>query len=147
MKNKKERYNSNIEIGAMIEIPSAAVTSDLIAQECDFLSIGTNDLVQYTLAVDRDNSSVEEYYQPTDLAVLRLIKMTVDNAHKENIKVALCGEMASEKKYIPLLLGLGIDEFSVSPGRLLAVKNEIRKTDYQEAKNLHKKIFQGLSEN
>ncbi len=147
LKNKKERYNSNIEIGAMIEIPSAAVTSDLIAQECDFLSIGTNDLVQYTLAVDRDNSSVEEYYQPTDLAVLRLIKMTVDNAHKENIKVALCGEMASEKKYIPLLLGLGIDEFSVSPGRLLAVKNEIRKTDYQEAKNLHKKIFQGLSEN
>ncbi len=146
LKRDGQDFYPNLKIGAMIEIPSAAVTSDMIAKECDFLSIGTNDLVQYTLAVDRDNPSVEEYYQPSSQAVLRLIKMTVENAHKAQIKVAICGEMASEKKYIKLLIGLGIDEFSVSPGRLLMVKNEIIKANFKDAKSFDERIFCALEE-
>jgi len=129
-------YDKDIEIGAMIEIPSAAITSDTIAEECDFLSIGTNDLVQYTLAVDRDNESIESYYVPYHPSVLRLLRLTVENGHKKNRSVSICGEMASEKTYIPLLIGLGIDEFSVSPGRLLMVKNEIINCSYEKAKKI-----------
>jgi len=146
LKRDDQDFYPNLKIGAMIEIPSAAITSDMIAKECDFLSIGTNDLVQYTLAVDRDNSSVEEYYQPSSQAVLRLIRMTVRNAHKAKIKVAICGEMASEKKYIELLIGLGIDEFSVSPGRLLMVKNEILNVNFKDAESLDERIFCALEE-
>ncbi len=146
LKVNKIKHNPNIKIGAMIEIPSAAITSDLLAKECDFLSIGTNDLVQYTMAVDRDNASLSEYYQPSHLSVLRLIKMTIENAHKENIKVALCGEMASEKKYIKLLIGLDVDELSVSPGRFLMVKKEILNTNYEAAAKLDEKIFHALVE-
>ena len=120
----------------MIEIPSAALTSDAIAKESDFLSIGTNDLVQYTLAVDRNSISVQEYYQPAHPAVIKLIDMTVKNAHKHKIPVAVCGEMASEEKFIPLLIGLGVDELSVSPGLYLYVKDIILKTDYQKAVKL-----------
>ncbi|MBN2461092.1 MAG: phosphoenolpyruvate--protein phosphotransferase [Candidatus Cloacimonetes bacterium] len=134
-------FEPDIAIGAMIEIPSAAITSDSIAEECNFLSIGTNDLVQYTLAVDRDNDTVEQYYIPHHPSVLRLIKMTAENCHQHGIKVAICGEMASEKKYIPLLVGLGIDEFSVSPGRLLMVKNEIRKCKYQDVRKMAEDIL------
>ncbi len=143
---EKIAFNDKLEIGAMIEIPSAAITSDMIAKECDFLSIGTNDLVQYTLAVDRDNPSVTEYYQPSHQSVLRLIQMTIKNAHQENVKVAICGEMASEKKYIELLIGMGIDELSVSPGRLLMIKNEILQTDFLKAKKMDEKIFRSLNE-
>ncbi|HHE39446.1 MAG TPA: phosphoenolpyruvate--protein phosphotransferase [Candidatus Cloacimonetes bacterium] len=125
LENKNVEFNGNIQIGSMIEIPSAALTSDLISEECDFLSIGTNDLVQYTLAVDRDNDAVESYYDPYHRSVIQLIKMTIDNAHQKGIKVALCGELASEKDFIPILIGLGIDELSVSPGRLLTTKKEI----------------------
>ncbi len=133
LKTEKIPFKSDIKIGAMIEIPSAAITSDNLAQECDFLSIGTNDLVQYTLAVDRDNELVDEYYIPHHPSVLRLLKLTADNGYKYNVPVAICGEMASEEKYIPFLLGLGINEFSVSPGRLLMVKNTIMKCNYQKA--------------
>ena len=125
LENENVEFNGNIQIGSMIEIPSAALTSDLISEECDFLSIGTNDLVQYTLAVDRDNDAVESYYDPYHRSVIQLIKMTIDNAHQKGIKVALCGELASEKDFIPILIGLGIDELSVSPGRLLTTKKEI----------------------
>ncbi|MBN1326979.1 MAG: phosphoenolpyruvate--protein phosphotransferase [Candidatus Cloacimonetes bacterium] len=127
-------FDNAIQIGAMIETPSAAITSDTIAEECDFLSIGTNDLIQYTLAVDRDNMAVGDYYIPYHPSVLRLIKMTADNCQKKKISCAVCGEMASEKIFIPLLLGLGINELSVSPGRLLMVKNEIMKYDLQKIK-------------
>ncbi len=144
LKEQNISFNPAIGIGAMIEIPSAAITSDDIAKECDFLSIGTNDLVQYTLAVDRDNETVSDYYQPSHLSVLRLIKMTIENAHSHNIKVAVCGEMASEKKYIQLLIGLGIDELSVSPGRLLVIKNEILQIDSGKAEELAGKIFSAL---
>ncbi|MDO9577456.1 MAG: phosphoenolpyruvate--protein phosphotransferase [Candidatus Cloacimonadales bacterium] len=134
--SKGIEFGNKLEIGAMIEIPSAVFTSDAIARACDFLSIGTNDLVQYTLAVDRDNESVSTYYKPSHPSVIRSIKMTVENAHKYGKRVAVCGEMASEIKYVKLLLGLGVDELSVSPGRLLKVKNEILKCDFQQAEKL-----------
>jgi len=127
-------FNADMELGAMIEIPSAVITSDTIAEECDFLSIGTNDLIQYTLAVDRDNQSISDYYKPTHPSVIRSIKLTVDNAHKMGKKVAVCGEMASEKKYVKLLLALGVDELSVSPGRLLIIKKEILDCDIAKMK-------------
>ena len=134
-------FNADMELGAMIEIPSAVVTSDLIAEECDFLSIGTNDLIQYTLAVDRDNQSISDYYKPTHPSVIRSIKLTVDNAHKHGIKVAVCGEMASEKEYVKLLLALGVDELSVSPGRLLLIKKEIINCDIAKMKLKLEKIL------
>ena len=127
-------FNDDMELGAMIEIPSAVITSDSIAGECDFLSIGTNDLIQYTLAVDRDNQSISEYYKPTHPSIIRSIKLTVDSAHKLGKKVAVCGEMASEKKYVKLLLALGVDELSVSPGRLLLIKKEIIDCNITEMK-------------
>ena len=134
-------HNSYIEIGAMIEVPSAVITSDTIAEECDFLSIGTNDLIQYTLAVDRDNQSISEYYKPTHPSVLRSIKLTVDNAHKKGKKVAVCGEMASVREYVKLLLALGVDDLSVSPGRLLLIKKEILGSDIAVMKSKLDKIL------
>ncbi len=128
-------FNADMELGAMIEIPSAVITSDSIAEECDFLSIGTNDLIQYTLAVDRDNQSISDYYKATHPSVIRSIKLTVDNAHKMGKKIAVCGEMASEKKYVKLLLALGVDELSVSPGRLLIIKKEILDCNITEMKS------------
>ena len=134
-------FNADMELGAMIEIPSAVITSDSIAEECDFLSIGTNDLIQYTLAVDRDNQSISDYYKPTHPSVIRSIKLTVDNAHKMGKKVAVCGEMASEKEYVKLLLALGVDELSVSPGRLLIIKREIIECNIAEMKSKLDKIL------
>lgn len=125
LKKKKIAFCNDIEIGAMIEVPSAVITSDALAKECDFLSIGTNDLVQYLLAVDRDNESISFYYKSCHPSVLKAIKQTVDNAHAKGIKVAVCGEMASDIQFVKLLLGLGVDELSVSPGRILMTKNEI----------------------
>ena len=115
------------EIGIMIETPAAVMISDKLAQEVDFFSIGTNDLSQYTLAVDRTNSRVDKYFNPYHEAILRMIKMTVDNAHKYDCRVGICGEMATSEQMIPILIEYGIDEFSVSPGEILAVRNEIRK--------------------
>ncbi len=134
LEKEKIAFNPEIEIGAMIEIPSAAITSDLIAEECDFLSIGTNDLIQYTLAVDRDNQTVASYYQPNHPAVIKLMRTTIINAHKKGAKVAICGEMASEPEFIPILIGLGIDELSVSPGKILLIKNEILHCDSHDLK-------------
>ncbi|MCF7858677.1 MAG: phosphoenolpyruvate--protein phosphotransferase [Candidatus Cloacimonetes bacterium] len=139
-KNGIEFY-SDIQIGVMIEIPSAVITSDALAEECDFLSIGTNDLIQYTLAVDRDNSTISDYYQSTHPSIFRLIKYTVENAHKKGKKVAICGEMASDKELVKYLLALEIDELSVSPGRLLLIKKEILNTDLAEAKIKLEKIL------
>ena len=138
MKKEKIAFHPEIEIGAMIEVPSAALTSDLISAECDFLSIGTNDLIQYTLAVDRDNQTVASYYQPNHPAVIQLIKTTIMNAHKNGAKVAICGEMASEPEFIPLLIGLGIDELSVSPGKILLIKKEILQCNLHDLKKKSK---------
>ena len=129
-------FFNDIKIGAMIEIPSAALTSDTIAKECDFLSIGTNDLVQYTLAVDRNNVAVHEYYQPAHPAVIKLISLTIKNAQDNNIPVAVCGELAADKKFIPLLIGLGIKELSVNSGVYLKVKNQILGINEESAQKL-----------
>lgn len=126
-------FRENVPIGVMIEVPAAAVVADRIAAECDFLSIGTNDLVQYTLAVDRGNIYVDHLYRPHDPAVLSLISCAVRGARASGKPIALCGEMAAEPRYVPLLIGLGLREFSVAASRLLSTKKAIRETDSRAA--------------
>ncbi len=116
-----------IALGAMIEIPSAALTAERIAAEVDFLSLGTNDLIQYTLAVDRLNERVASLYQPTHPAVLRLVRLTVEAARRAGVRACLCGEMASDLELIPLLLGLGLRELSVAAGQVPRVKQAVRR--------------------
>jgi phosphotransferase system enzyme I (PtsI) len=133
LKRKEVKFDSNIKVGIMIEVPSAAIMSDELAKKVDFFSIGTNDLVQYTVAADRGNESVSYLYDPLNPAVLRLIKMTVNNAHKNGIKISVCGEMASAPHLAFLLIGLGVDELSVSPSSILSVKKLIRSVDFKDA--------------
>lgn len=122
LKNKGYKVNENIEIGVMIEIPSAAICADALAKEVDFFSIGTNDLVQYTLSIDRTNQSITKYYIPHHPAVIALIKNTCVAANKHNIPVTVCGAMASETKYIPMLLAFGVDNLSIAPSSFLDAK-------------------------
>lgn len=122
-------FDENFEYGIMVEIPSAAIMADRLAQECNFLSIGSNDLTQYTLAVDRGNERVAKLFDHFHPAVLQLIKQTIDAAHRRGIWVGLCGEFASDPLGIILLIGLGIDELSTSPGALPEAKNIIRSID------------------
>lgn len=126
------KYQREIEIGTMIEIPSAALRAKEIAAKCDFLSIGTNDLVQYTLAVDRNNDLVADYYNEIDPSVLFLIQHVCQSAHQAGIKVAVCGEMASQEKFTSLLLGLGVDELSTSPANYNEIKKKILQLDTKE---------------
>ncbi len=138
-----ESYDHEMEVGIMIEVPSAAVYADVLADYVDFFSIGTNDLIQYTLAIDRANEHVADMYQPLHPAVLRLIKMTVDAAHDKGIKVGLCGEMGSEIIYTILLLGLGIDSFSVAPPFVVPeIKKIIRTVKYDDAREMARRILQ-----
>ena len=109
----------------MVEIPSTAVMADLFAKEVDFFSIGTNDLIQYTMAADRMNERVSYLYQPYNPAILRLVKMVIDAAHKEGKWVGMCGEMAGDEVAIPILLGLGLDEFSMSPSSILKARSQL----------------------
>ncbi|MFC3884324.1 phosphoenolpyruvate--protein phosphotransferase [Bacillus songklensis] len=118
--------SDNIEVGMMVEIPSSAVMADLFAKEVDFFSIGTNDLIQYTLAADRMNERVSYLYQPYNPAILRLIKNVIDAAHKEGKWAGMCGEMAGDEIAIPILLGLGLDEFSMSATSILKARSQIR---------------------
>jgi phosphotransferase system enzyme I (PtsI) len=122
-------YDKNIRIGAMIETPAAAICSEQLAKVCDFFSLGTNDLVQYTLAVDRNNDKVAPYYIQYHPAVIQLIKLTIQSAKKAGIPVSVCGEMASEPMFVPLLVGLGIDELSINPSKTAEVKMVIRNCD------------------
>lgn len=122
-----------IRIGCMIEVPSAAMIIDLLAKQCDFLSIGTNDLVQYVLAVDRGNHTMRFLYKPTHPGMIRLIKLIILEAHHQGIPVTLCGEVAADPCFIPLLLGLGVKEFSVATRYIPAVKQVIRSTSIVDA--------------
>ncbi|MCL2485645.1 MAG: phosphoenolpyruvate--protein phosphotransferase [Endomicrobia bacterium] len=140
-KAKKIKFDENIEIGAMIEIPSAAMITDVIAREVDFISIGTNDLIQYSLAVDRINENVANLYDPLHPAVLRLIKLIIDEGHKAGIEVAMCGEMAGDPYYTPLLLGFGLDEFSVSSAQIPKIKKVIRSVSFEEVKRIASEIL------
>lgn len=134
-------HDPDIEIGAMIEIPSAAIMADELAQHVDFLSIGTNDLVQYALAIDRGNRHVAYLYNPLHPAVVRLIAQTVEGAAKTGKKTYMCGEMASEPLHVPFLMALGIEELSMSPQSIPEIKNLIRKIDTRKAKKLLPEIL------
>jgi phosphotransferase system enzyme I (PtsI) len=125
-----------IEIGAMIEIPSAALSADLIAGEVDFLSLGTNDLIQYTIAVDRLNDRVAGLYQPTHPAVLRLIEMSVAAARGAGIRIGICGEMASDLELTPLMIGFGLNELSVATTQVARLKHAVRRLDVSECEGL-----------
>jgi len=134
-------YDHELQIGGMIEVPAAAVCADIFAKQLDFLSIGTNDLIQYTMAIDRVNDEVNYLYDPLNPAVLRLIHTTIKAGKKENIPVAMCGEMAGETKYTRLLLGLGLREFSVHPASLLEVKQIIIDSNIGELQVLANKAL------
>ncbi len=133
LRSKQIPFNSEMEIGAMIEIPSAALAADILAKRARFFSLGTNDLIQYSMAVDRLNEKIAHLYEPTHPAILRLIKITVDAGKKEGIWTGICGEMASDPQLTPLLLGLGVSEFSVAPPLAPAIKYLIRHVKMSEA--------------
>lgn len=137
-------FFDKVEIGIMVEIPAVAVHAKAFAKEVDFFSIGTNDLIQYTLAVDRGNQNISNLYNQYHPAVLRLIKMTIDAGHESGIWVGMCGEMAGDKKLIPILLGMGLDEFSMSAGSILRSRYGIRNTSREEIKQ-HIDIILNLS--
>ena len=118
----------------MIETPAAVFISDELAKEADFFSIGTNDLTQYSLAIDRQNNKVSDMYDPYHKAILRMIKLVVDNAHKHGIWVGICGELAADENLTELFLSLGIDELSMSSPFILGIRKKIRETNVDEVK-------------
>lgn len=130
-----------VPLGCMIEVPSAAIIADLLAKECDFLSIGTNDLVQYSLAVDRSNSAISTLYSPSHPSVIRLIKLVAQEANHRGISVSLCGEIAADPRFTALLLGLGIHELSVAARYLPLIKNAVRNTSIVSAYKLAEKAL------
>jgi len=134
-------FDENFEVGIMIEIPSAAVISDVLAKEVDFFSIGTNDLIQYTLAVDRMNEKISYLYDFYHPAVLRLIKAVIDNGHKAGIMVGMCGEMAGDTNLIPVLLGFGLDEFSMSASSILRARKTVTNSNYEECAKLSEPVL------
>jgi phosphotransferase system enzyme I (PtsI) len=136
LKARGQAFDEQMQVGAMIEIPSAAATTDLLARTCDFFSIGTNDLIQYLLAIDRGNDRIAHLYEPTHPAVLRTLKHIVDEAHRAKVPVSVCGEMAGDPLFVPLLLGLGVDALSMTPPLLPAVKYLIRAMTMADARDL-----------
>ena len=126
-------YSDHVEIGVMIETPAAAVISDRLAKEVDFFSCGTNDLTQYTLACDRQNNDLGRFYDPHHLSVIRLLKLVVENAHKNGVWVGICGELGADLEMTETFLAIGVDELSVTPRAVLPLRNKIRSLDMTEA--------------
>ncbi|HOP45439.1 MAG TPA: phosphoenolpyruvate--protein phosphotransferase [Coprothermobacter proteolyticus] len=139
LREEGQPFDEHVKVGIMVEIPSAAVAADLLAPEVDFFSIGTNDLTQYTLAVDRDNEKVREYYNPLHPAVLRLIKRVIDVGNTFGKEVAMCGELAGDDKATEILLGLGLQVFSMTPSSIPRVKKVVLSTNNEEAQAIAKK--------
>jgi phosphotransferase system enzyme I (PtsI) len=139
--SKHIQFNDDLDVGCMIEVPSAAILAEQLVKYVDFFSIGTNDLVQYSLAVDRANPSIAYLYQPAHPAVLRQIRHVVDTAFANGKWVSVCGEMAAETIYTPLLLGMGIHELSMSPMALASVHKLIRNIKMYEAEELVSKAL------
>ena len=144
LKSEGLEFDADIPVGAMIEVPAAAVCADLFARRLDFLSIGTNDLIQYTIAIDRIDDEVSYLYDPLHPAVLRLIQMTIRAGNKARIPVAMCGEMAGDARYTRLLLGLGLKEFSVHPNALLEVKQAIIDTHIAHTRRLAQRVMRAV---
>jgi phosphoenolpyruvate-protein phosphotransferase (PTS system enzyme I) len=136
LEREGQPFNHEMEVGAMIEIPSAAISADRLAREVDFFSIGTNDLIQYAIAVDRVNERIAHLYEPTHPAVLRLLKMVADAAHAHDIWVGVCGEMAGDLVLVPLLLGLGMDELSVGASLVPRVKRAVQSLTHTDCQRL-----------
>ena len=139
-----EKFDPEVQVGAMIEIPAAALALPMFVKKMDFLSIGTNDLIQYTLAIDRVDYEVAHLYDPLHPAILQLIAMTIAAGHKAGIEVAVCGEMAGDAKMTRLLLGMGLREFSMHPSQLLAVKQEILNSDLEQIAPQMRKIMRSM---
>jgi phosphotransferase system enzyme I (PtsI) len=129
-------FDEKMEVGIMVETPSAALVADSLARKAQFFSLGTNDLIQYALAVDRTNEKIAHLYDPTHPAIVRLIKLTVDAAHQKGIWAGVCGELAGDPTIVPLLLGLGVDELSAAPAMVPQVKFLIRRLRISEAREL-----------
>ncbi|MBE6066685.1 MAG: phosphoenolpyruvate--protein phosphotransferase [Clostridium lundense] len=142
LKRENIEYDDKVQVGIMIEVPSAAIISDILAEEVDFLSIGTNDLMQYTLAVDRMNEKVSYLYDFYNPAVLRLINIVVRNANQKGKYVGMCGEMAGKKELIPLLIGMGLREFSMNASSILEVRKEINDLKLEKCRELANKLDQ-----
>ncbi len=140
--NEGITVSNTIEVGIMVEIPSTAILADQFAKEVDFFSIGTNDLIQYTMAADRMNERVSYLYQPYSPSILRLVKMVIDAAHKEGKWTGMCGEMAGDETAIPVLLGLGLDEFSMSATSILKARSLISRLNKSDMENLAAEVLQ-----
>jgi phosphotransferase system enzyme I (PtsI) len=134
-------HNRDIQIGAMIEVPSAVIMADVIAEKVDFFSIGTNDLIQYALAIDRGNEQVAHLFQPLDPAIIRMLKHAADVAREKNIKIFMCGEMAGTPHHIPILLGIGMDELSMNPQSIPDIKRVIRSLNVVDARSFIKEAL------
>jgi phosphotransferase system enzyme I (PtsI) len=138
---EKIPFDRKLPVGAMIEVPAAVTLADLLTMEADFFSIGTNDLIQYALAIDRSNKSVADMYEPLHPAVLRMVREVIRAAGKAGIRVAMCGEMAGDPLYIPVLLGLGVEELSMNPTSIPVVKRVIRMTSLGEARKIARRAL------
>jgi phosphotransferase system enzyme I (PtsI) len=138
-------FDRDIEIGILIEVPSAVIMADVMAKEVDFFSIGTNDLIQYSFAIDRENRHVSHLYRPLHPAIIRMIKQISDVAVDNGIKTFMCGEMAGDPLHIPILLGLGMDELSMNPQAIPVVKRMVRSLSIQDNQMFIKKVLKQTS--
>ena len=141
LENENIPFNENTPFGIMIETPAAVMVSDMLAEEVDFFSIGTNDLTQYTLAVDRQNTNIDKYYNPYHPAVLKLINIAVQNAHKKGIWCGICGELGGDPEMTRLFLAMGVDELSMAQGKILEIRKIVRETDTSEIPDSEKSVY------